>query len=236
MTITLAQNVAGATVNNVVNTGTAVYNNPTVNGNTLVAWISSWGSGQQVTSITDNFGNTWQRFGTVNQAAGNNETLECWYSKNIIGGSTHTMTITMANVENIGADLFEYSSNVGTVDVDQGTFTATGTTGTTATSGAITPSQNNAILNAGGTDSRAATTTVVAGSGYTLRGMAGTANNSVRIYGEDRTLATAASSTATFTSLQSGSRWVISLISLKETTTPPSALPVGTLMMMGCGI
>lgn len=234
MAFTRVQGITGATENHTTDDVDITLPSTTTSTNFLGAWVSSWGSDQEVLTVTDTYGNTWQRYGTVNRVS-SQETIEFWYAKNIIGGASHQVFFTFKNVDNYGISMAEYSSNVGIIDVDQGAFAGNGTTGTTATTGSITPTQANALLWAGGTDSRGNTTTVVAGTGYTLRGMAGTSVNSVRIYSEDRILVTPASTNATFTSLQSGSRWAASLISLKEVAAP-SAYPVGTLMMMGCGI
>ena len=46
---------------------------------------------RRVSSITDNFGNTYTRAGFA--VGGSDAVVEIWYSQNIIGGASHTLTV-----------------------------------------------------------------------------------------------------------------------------------------------
>ncbi len=234
MAIALVQSVTGATVGHALNNVDVLLPGPSTTGNCLIVAVSSYGATQSCTGITDNAGNTYVKIGSTIRSAGD-DTLDLFYAKNITGNAAPDLLIQMANVENIGGSILEYSGLDTTAPFDQ-TNTGIGNSSTNTT-GSITPSTNGCLIIAAGTDQINGTTTVTAGSGYTLRGMAGTSNNSVRIYIEDQIQTTAASITASF-AMSASSTWASKIASFKPAGggPPPTLPPYGTLMMMGCGL
>lgn len=232
MAISLVQSFAGATTGHALDNVDVQLPGASTTGNCFIIAVTSYGTTQTCTGITDNASNTFTKIGSTIRSPGD-DTLDLFYAKNITGNATPDFLIQMANVENIGGVVLEYSGLDTSNPFDQ-TNTGTGTS-STSTSGSITPSQNGCLIIGAGTDQIAATTTVTAGSGYTLRGMAGTSNNSVRVYAEDQIQATATGITASFT-LSASNTWAIKIASFIPAAgggpTPP---PFGTLMMMGCG-
>ncbi len=234
MAISLVQSFAGATSGHTLNNVDVTLPGATTTGNCIIIAVSSYGSTQTCTGITDNASNTFVKIGSTIRSPGD-DTLDLFYAKNITGNAAPDFLIQMANIENIGGVVLEYSGLDTTAPFDQ-TNTGTGTSATNTT-GSITPSGNGYLIVAAGTDQIADTATVTAGSGYTLRGMAGTSNNSVRVYAEDQIQTTAASISASFT-MTASSFWASKIASFKPAGggPAPSALPLGTLMMMGCGV
>ena len=220
MAWTLLQEFADATVGYSSNTADVDIPVAITAGSLIVMGISSYGPSQNVSSITDNRGNTWTHVGSVVRSPGD-DTLDVYYAKNAAAGAT-TVTITMAQVENIGASILEYSGGHTTSPLVANS-SGTGTS-STSTSGSITPGVDGCLILAFGTDQRLATTTVTAGSGYTLRSMHGTADNSVRIYSEEKIQTTSAATTASF-SIGTSTTWGIIIAAFQPAaagTTPGS--------------
>lgn len=232
MAIALVQKFTGATSGHTDDFVDASFPGATTTGNFIIIGVTSFGATQNCTGITDNAGNTYTEIGSVIRDP-DGGTVNLFYAKNITGNATPTLIIQMAEVENIGGSMIEYSGVDLTSPIDNGS-TGTGT-GTSSVTGSFTPSVDNCQIFAIGTDERLATTTVTAATNYTLQGMAGTANNSARVYSEDRLLSTAASITAGFGSLTSVA-WAIRAIAIKPATAPSGGAPKGTLAMMGCGM
>lgn len=68
----------------------------TTSGNFIVVGISNYiGGGSAVTEVTDTAGNVYQRAGT-SQGGNDSHTQDIWYSYNIIGDSTNSVTATFS--------------------------------------------------------------------------------------------------------------------------------------------
>jgi hypothetical protein len=86
-----------------------------VAGNLMLVWV--WyhtDSNQQVATITDSLGNTFERASAPVPGVGSlaNHRQEAWFAKNIAGGSadlpTLTVTFTGVAIANLGVNVFEY--------------------------------------------------------------------------------------------------------------------------------
>lgn len=232
MAIAHVQTKAGATVGHTTNTVDLTFDSSTTSGNLIVVAVTSYGATQTCNTVTDTKGNTYTKIGSVNRSPGD-DTIDLFYAKNITGGASHRIDVTMANTENIGIAMSEYSGADTSSPLDTNNNSGNGT-GSTATSGSITPSVNNCLIFVGGTDQRLATTTVTAGSGYTLRAMAGTADNSVRVYSEDQIQSTAAAITGDF-AIGTSVTWAASIAAFKPAVGGGGGASNQYLPMMGIG-
>jgi hypothetical protein len=117
-----------------------------VNGNTLIAVISTRGTAQnQVTGITQT-GATWTRVVQSGASTANPSTTEIWYAPNVSGAGT-AITINLATSLRAAAVVMEYSGllTASSVDATNSNF-ANGTVGTAATTGTTpTTSQANEL-------------------------------------------------------------------------------------------
>ena len=99
------------------------------------------GATNNITKVTDPAGNTWTRVGAYS-ASGHNSDGEMWYSAN--AKPTSTVTVTQATVTNTALVVQEFSGVATTSPLDVGAGIAN--TGTSASSGAITPAAAGELL------------------------------------------------------------------------------------------
>lgn len=89
----------------------------TTSGNMIIVAIGTATSGtSSVTSITDSQGNTYQR--AIRQANSTTSMVEIWYAMNIVGGTTPTVTATLASMRPAMA-IYEFSGLALSAALDQ---------------------------------------------------------------------------------------------------------------------
>ncbi len=102
---------------NLVSATTTQFTNPVATGDLIVVAVSSWNSStSHVSSVTDNQGNVYTQVVEVIGAA--NEPLSIWYAKNVVGGSTLTVTVTVSPASSITTAIHEYHGLSGTAPLD----------------------------------------------------------------------------------------------------------------------
>ncbi len=214
---------------------TATFSTQPTAGNTVVVGLVCWASaGCQITSVADNFSNTYTQIGTTAHYVGTQADVALYCASGISSGSNFQVT---ANITDTSGDsdlyIAEYSGL--TCNVDQ-SATGSGTSGTTLQTSS-TPTTTNAndllVAVAGSTLGGVAT----AGSGYTLRQ---NDNGGTAEYGgfEDQTVTATGSYSGSMTIASSTTNWGMAMAALKGsssggaaptvTSFTPTSGPVGT--------
>jgi YD repeat-containing protein len=183
----------------------------------VVGWHDSTAT---VSSIVDTKGNTYAvAVGPTVSSTHGTQTI--YYASNIpaaaANGNTVTVTFSTA-ASKPDVRIAEYSGLLPSAPLDKA-IGAVGTTGTAASSGAITTTYANDLII--GADI-AGTTTSAAGSGYTQRILTTTDKDIL----EDKTVTTAGSNTTTAT-LSASSWWIMQLAAFKATDTTLPTTPTG---------
>lgn len=148
-----------------------------------------------VSAISDNFGNVYTKIAGTIAGTGS---IHRWYAKNIVGGASHAVTLTLTGTPDINVIVAEYSG------VDRGSpldvsAVATGSS-TAVSSGAtlVTAFRNSLVIGLGGdTNGSGATITVGAGFGDFIQ--LTTTVSFFNLYFEDKFITSPAAQTATFT-------------------------------------
>lgn len=225
---------AGATTGALSNVTAQTFNSSTTTGNMGYAVVTSYGGTQNCTGLTDTYSNTWVEIDTVNRDP-DTDTLQHFYCKNMTGGAAHIVTATMANTENIGLLIAEFSGLDTTAPLDVHNNSANGVSNSPLSNSVTTTVANELVITAF-TDQILSATEPTYGAGYTKLEFAGNANNSVRVYAQYKNQVAAASVSGGVTTSGNNQDWAAAIASFKEAAgggpTPP---PFGTLMMMGCG-
>lgn len=118
---------------------TASFPTPTLSGSLLVLSASVYtGTTNQIRSVTDSAGNTWTRIGAF-AAAGHYSDGEMWYAPGARPVTAVTVHTASAAVVAISVQEFTGVATANALDVSAGTSN----TGTSAASGAVTPTANN---------------------------------------------------------------------------------------------
>jgi hypothetical protein len=189
-------------------------------GDTVVVGLVCWASaGCQITSVADNFSNTYTQIGTTTHYLGTNADVALYCASGISSASNFQVTATLTNTGG-DSDLYiaEYSGL--TCNVDQ-TASGSGSTSTTSlqTSSVTTTNATDLLVAvAGSTIGNAAT----AGSGYTLRQ---NDNSGTAEYGgfEDRTVTATGSYSGSMTVAVSTSGWGMAMAALKGSSSGGAA-------------
>ena len=137
-------------------------------GNTIIVAVSAWGEAGtgQITSVTDNLGNTYTKTVQHPDPASGNSHISIWYATNISGGLNFTTTAHSANSHYITIATHEYSG-IMTNGLDQMAHAAG--TGTMASTGTITTTNNQELLFAAFLHEDGATIDASAGAEFTMR-------------------------------------------------------------------
>lgn len=235
MAWSLVQSIADATIGAASNVTAQIFPSTTVTGNMGYAVVTSYGGTQNCTGLTDTYGNTWVEIDTVNRDS-DTDTLQHFYCKNMIGGVAHTVTATMANVENIGLLIAEFSGGDTTAPLNVHNNSATGTSNSPLSNSVTTTTANELVITAF-TDQILSATEPTYGAGYTKLNFAGNANNSVRVYAQYKIQASGASVSGGVTTSGSNQYWAAAIATFKEASgAGPTALPPSQLALCGYGI
>ncbi len=221
--ITYIQSKAGL-LGNVGNPTTIFSSQPTA-GNTVVVGLVCWASaGCTITSVTDNFSNSYAQVGPTAHYVGTQADVALYCASGISTGSNFTVT---ANITDTSGDsdlyIAEYSGL--TCNVDQ-SASGSGTSGTILqTSSTPTTTNPNDLLVAVAGSSLGGVAT--AGSGYTLRQ---NDNGGTGEYGgfEDRTVTATGSYSAGMTIASSTTNWGMALAALKGSSSGGAAPTVAS--------
>jgi len=196
-------------------------------GNLLVVFVGMNSSSVTVSSIADTAGNTYTKVTSIKDSE-INDTIECWYAKNITGNANNVVTATFSGsvgYRTITVD--QYSGCDTSAPLDQYN---TGTGENTAPiTGNITTTAANEVLVAG--VYLRAFRTITAGTNYTKRTDASYAAS------EDRIVSATGTYNATF-SLSISTYWVTIIVSFKAGAVAGPAA-VGSSMaakMMAAGV
>lgn len=225
MAITLVQ-----TVDKVFGASTGVVMGNTTSGNTMIVVVgdnSNSSAVGHVSTITDSQGNTYVQ--AVGVAQSTNTNCEIWYAKNITGGTTPTVTITLsaAATEN-GVIVREYSGLDTISPLDQ-TNSGAGTTGATLSSSATsTTTQANELVVAGGVQTNG-TSSWSLGSGYgNLDQKSNAFASNVSVAAEDQTVSSTGTYTGTFGWSGSNGSWCVVIATFKAATAGPRVSFLGS--------
>jgi hypothetical protein len=138
---------ATGAVPTLVQAGTSTSTSVTLNqrstaGDLLVLAASVYtGATNNITKVTDDAGNTWAKIGSYS-VSGHNSDGELWYAANAKPAST--ITVNLATIVNTAVEVQEFSGIATTAPLD--TSAGTSNTGTTASSGPLTPQAGNELL------------------------------------------------------------------------------------------
>jgi len=135
---------------------------PVSSGNLIVVSVSGWPNLPASTAVTDSLGNTYSIAGTVFTSQGAYSAI--YYAKDVIGGSDTVTVNTVKSGGQISMVVAEFYGADTASPLDQTAGTAG--SGTTPTSGMMTPSMSGELVIGSGTHNGNTTTTP--GSGFTL--------------------------------------------------------------------
>lgn len=187
---TIAQTVGGTYVASASSTTISMGN--ITNGNLMLVVVCS--NTQAVSSITDTLNNTY----TLIDAQVPSQDVELWYTRNIIGGTTPTITVTVAGASAISCLAREYSGPRISNPLDQ--HVASNNLSTALDSGPtkVTNTSTQLVIGWGGVQNGNPTYTVGAGFGNlsTQQGV----SQSVSCAIEDQVVTTPGTQDATMTS------------------------------------
>jgi IPT/TIG domain len=199
-----------------VGNATATFSAQPTAGNTVVVGLVCWASaGCQITSVADNFSNTYTQIGTTAHYVGTQADVALYCASGISSGSNFQVTATLTNTGG-DSDLYiaEYSGL--TCNVDQSAI-GSGSTSTTSlqTSSVTTTNATDLLVAVAGSSTGNAAT---AGSGYTLRQ---NDNGGTAEYGgfEDQTVAATGSYSGSMTLAVTTSNWGMAMAALKGSST-----------------
>lgn len=200
----LVQTATGGTTSGTSHTVT--WGSDTTTGNLFVASIMVGGA-SSVSSITDSQSNTWTKITSLTGTS--TVTLEIWYSKNITGGTTPTITINHSN-QQANSIVREFSGLDTASPLDKSAIAAgiggspsSGATATTTSANELVVGFAADIVNAG---------TVGAGYSNLLRQQK--AGTTMSAYIEGKTVTSTGTQTATFGGMSS--IWVVGVATFKE--------------------
>jgi hypothetical protein len=218
----------------------ATFSAQPVASNTVVAGVVCFGpSNCTITSVTDNFSNTYTKIGPTASYGGptqNVTNVALYCASGVSTGANFTVTAALSNSGGGDSNLYiaEYSGT--TCNVDQSASgSLTDGTGTTLlqTSSATTTNASDLLVVAAGSTSGGA---VTAGSGYHLRQNGNNPSGAEDGGFEDETVATTGSYSGSMSLASSTTYWAMVMVALKASTgaaptvtsfTPTSG-PVGT--------
>ena len=162
-------------------------------GNLIVVSLSGWPNLPAATAVTDSLGNTYSIAGTVLTSQGAYSGI--YYAKNVIGGNDTITVRTVKSGGEISMVVAEFSG-VDTISPLDRTAGATGT-GSTPSSGNMTPSLAGDLAIGSGTHN--GTTVTTAGTGFTMVAIATeTSNNRQPLAMEYQVLTGTPQTAATF--------------------------------------
>ncbi|MBI2023163.1 hypothetical protein HYT01_01190 [Candidatus Giovannonibacteria bacterium] len=192
-----ARNAAQAT------TIAVTFTSATVSGNAIVGAVT-WGCAfADLTSVTDNKGNSYT-LKTRAEDAGNTQSIQAFYAKNITGGATHTITANINGSCSFRAIAVHEVSGVDTTAPDDGSnqqFQSAPGTGTNAlTSGSFTTSANGDYIFSATQDTSANTASHTAGTTISYTRVTNGSSADVDFASEWGTQTTAGSVAGTWTS------------------------------------
>lgn len=190
------------------------FSSSTTSGNLIVVAFA-WDSNGTVSSVTDNKSNTYSAAGSVANNTNSSTSCMIYYAKNISGGASHQVTVTISASTTIRVAVAEYSGADTAAPLDQSAV-GTGNTSSMVTS-SVTLSANNELLACIGMISDGFFAAPTAGTGYTNRQTWTGANDAAY---EDQILTGGSGSSKTGAMTGAGSgNYVIKL----ATFIPPSA-------------
>jgi len=200
-------------------------------GNLLVVFVGMNSTSVTVSSIADTAGNTYTKVTSIKDSE-INDTIECWYAKNITGNANNVVTATFSGsvgYRTITVD--QYSGCDTSAPLDQ--YNTGAGENTAPTTGNITTTLANEVLVAG--VYLRAFKTITAGTNYTIR----TLTDPTYAYAasEDRIVSATGTYHATF-SLSISTYWVTIIVSFKAAAVAGPAA-VGSSMaakMMAAGV
>jgi hypothetical protein len=140
---------------------------PTSAGDLLVLSVSLYaGTTNHITSITDSAGNTWVRVNAWSTASHNSDG-EMWYAADVAATSGLTVTAHVVTAASMAFEVDEFSGIAITSPLDQSAGAST--TGTTASSGPLTPAASGALLIGFSAGHASTQTMAVSASGFTAQ-------------------------------------------------------------------
>ena len=145
--------------------GTNAWSVSPVSGRCIIVAVS-WKLDVTVTSVTDSQGNTYVDCGAGRLARPTDGFLQLFGATNIIGGANTCTVNFSSSADEIVIDLLEYSGQNTSSLWDSATATGTATSGTSVTSGNLTPAVTNGAV-IGFTNSN--DTDCTAGTNFTVR-------------------------------------------------------------------
>lgn len=178
-------------------------------GNLIVVAISSWRDGTaQISSITDNKGNTYYRALDALDPRNVNHILSIWYAPNVIGGTSFTITTNAPTgaIQAITVAAHEYrgmrtSSVLDTTHSNYGTSVS-------ATSGlTMFTSQTNELVFGASLHEEDANPSITAGTNYAIKQKMTNGLYNEPLISEDRIVVLTGQYEATFT-WSSSVRWI----------------------------
>jgi len=156
---------AGATETSGSTTLTATLPAASTAGNLLVLSASVYtGSTNHISSVTDSAGNVWQKVNAWS-VAGHNSDGEIWYAANAAG--TTSIVAHLATAGTMAIEVMEFSGVATSNPLD--TSAGTSNTGTTASSGSITPAGSGELLVGMLAGHASAQTMTVSSAGFTVQ-------------------------------------------------------------------
>jgi len=124
-------------------TVTITWTNDTTTGDTIVVVVGASNTSSTVSSITDSQTNTYTKV----DSSGNGVQGELWIANNITGGTTPTITITLASIFNVAAIAREYSGMAtSALDANHAVTTFTSVAQVRATSSAISSQARELVV------------------------------------------------------------------------------------------
>lgn len=125
---------------------TAASGASTVSGNAILVFCQTQAGANDITSVTDNKGNTYTRLTGLN--SGTTIDLEIWICRNITGGAGHTVTTNESAFTNGNVIAVEISGipTTGTILDGTGTQTGSNSGAMSATLGAATTNANDLLI------------------------------------------------------------------------------------------
>lgn len=188
-------------------------------GGTLTGRTSTAGSLVAITSsssdatVTISHSQAGSVLGAVGPVNNGGDTIRIDYVENIVGGASHTVSMTTNAEQYSVLNASEYSGIATSSSIDQ-TGSGTGTS-TTLSSGNVTTTQADELLVGAGTISAGTDSTFTATSSFTLRGSIGNADEGTVGYLIDRIVSATGTYAATATWGGSSGAWVAAIATFK---------------------
>jgi hypothetical protein len=192
-----------------VSSAALTFNSSTVSGNLATVAIQVGEQDDVVTSVTDNKGNTYTRR-SFQPSTGAEAAVYIYDAKNIVGGASHQITVTLSTAKNLRFAIHEYSGADTTSPFDQ--VADDFGNSTTLSSGNLTTTQAMELLFCAGItrDGR----TFTPDGTFTQREVIPAAANT-RLVTQDRMVTAIGTYAGTFT-LNSSNPWACALVSYKD--------------------